>query len=124
MDMTQLPAFSVKSGAPDLHLSAGLPSMINVDGDVRRINVPAMQKDVHKTVYDIMNDKQRKAYEKLMETDFSFKISQLARARVNAFNQSRSAGAVFRNIPTKIFIFKQYAKSRECALSGESKSQA
>ena len=83
-----------------------------------------MQKDVHKTVYDIMNDKQRKAYQKLMEADFSFKISQLARARVNAFNQSRSARAVFRNIPTMIFILKQYAKSRECALSGESKSQA
>jgi Tfp pilus assembly pilus retraction ATPase PilT len=53
-----------------------------------------MQKDVHKTVYDIMNDKQRKAYQKLMETDFSFKISQLARARVNTFNQSRSARGV------------------------------
>ena len=39
MDITQLLAFSVKNKASDLHLSAGLPPMIRVHGDVRRINV-------------------------------------------------------------------------------------
>ena len=41
MDITELLAFSVQQGASDLHLSAGLPPMIRVDGDVRRVNVPA-----------------------------------------------------------------------------------
>jgi twitching motility protein PilT len=103
MDIGELLAFSVKNGASDLHLSAGLPPMIRVDGDVRRINVPPMQhKDVHDLVYDIMNDKQRKDYEEFLECDFSFEIPGLARFRVNAFNQNRGAGAVFRTIPSTI----------------------
>jgi twitching motility protein PilT len=77
--------------------------MIRVDGDMKRINMPALShKEVHSMVYDIMNDKQRKAYEEFFETDFSFEIPKLARFRVNAFNQNRGAGAVFRNIPQAI----------------------
>ncbi len=108
MDITELLAFSAKQGASDLHLSAGLPPMIRVDGDVRRINVPAMEhRQVHEMVYDIMNDKQRKDYEEFLETDFSFEIPGLARFRVNAFNQSRGAGAVFRTIPTNILTIEE-----------------
>ncbi|MBK1672099.1 twitching motility protein PilT [Ectothiorhodospira shaposhnikovii] len=108
MDITQLLAFSVKNGASDLHLSSGLPPMIRVDGDVRRINVPAMEhKQVHGMVYDIMNDKQRKDFEEFLETDFSFEIPGLARFRVNAFNHNRGAGAVFRTIPTKILTLEE-----------------
>ncbi|MCG5534720.1 type IV pilus twitching motility protein PilT [Ectothiorhodospira mobilis] len=107
MDITQLLAFSVKNGASDLHLSAGLPPMIRVDGDVRRINVPPMEhKQVHGMVYDIMNDKQRKDFEEFLETDFSFEIPGLARFRVNAFNHNRGAGAVFRTIPSKILTLE------------------
>lgn len=103
MDIADLLAFSVKNNASDLHLSAGLPPMIRVDGDVRRINVPALDhKQVHSLVYDIMNDKQRKDYEEFLETDFSFEIPGLARFRVNAFNQNRGAGAVFRTIPSTV----------------------
>ena len=103
MDIAELLTFSVKNGASDLHLSAGLPPMIRVDGDVRKINVPALDhKTVHGLVYDIMNDKQRKDYEEFLETDFSFEIPDLARFRVNAFNQNRGAGAVFRTIPSDI----------------------
>ncbi|MDX1334502.1 MAG: type IV pilus twitching motility protein PilT [Gammaproteobacteria bacterium] len=110
MDIAQLLAFSVKNGASDLHLSAGLPPMIRVDGDVRRINVPAMQhKDVHDMVYDIMSDKQRKDFEEFLETDFSFEIPGLARFRVNAFNHHRGAGAVFRTIPSKILTLEDLA---------------
>ena len=70
MDIGELLAFGVKNGASDLHLSAGLPPMIRVDGDVRRINVPALEhKTVHDLVYDIMNDKQRKDYEEFLETE-------------------------------------------------------
>lgn len=107
MDIAELLAFSVKHEASDLHLSAGLPPMIRVDGDIRRINVPALEhKVVHGLVYDIMNDKQRKDYEEYLETDFSFEIPGLARFRVNAFNQERGAGAVFRNIPSKVMTLE------------------
>ena len=103
MDISELLAFVVKNKASDLHLSAGLPPMIRVHGDVRRINLPAMEhKDVHGMVYDIMNDGQRKFYEENLECDFSFAIPNLARFRVNAFVQQRGAGAVMRTIPTKI----------------------
>ncbi|MGH8321093.1 MAG: type IV pilus twitching motility protein PilT [Gammaproteobacteria bacterium] len=102
-DISQLLAFSVKNKASDLHVSAGVPPMIRVDGDMRRINMPAMEhKDVYGMIYDIMNDKQRKDYEEFLECDFSFEIPTLARFRVNAFNQNRGAGAVFRTIPSKI----------------------
>ena len=108
MDITQLLAFSVKNKASDLHLSAGLPPMIRVHGDVRRINVDALDhKTVHAMVYDIMNDTQRKTYEEFLEIDFSFEIEGLARFRVNAFNQNRGAGAVFRTIPSKILTLEQ-----------------
>ena len=108
MDITELLAFGVKNKASDLHLSAGLPPMIRVHGDVRRINLPAMEhKDVHSMVYDIMNDGQRKIYEETLECDFSFEIPNLARFRVNAFNQHRGAGAVFRTIPSKVLTLEE-----------------
>jgi len=107
MDIAELLAFSVKNNASDLHLSAGLPPMIRVDGDIRRINVPALDhKTVHGLIYDIMNDKQRKDYEEFLETDFSFEIPGLARFRVNVFNQNRGSGAVFRTIPSNILTLE------------------
>jgi twitching motility protein PilT len=108
MDIAELLTFSVKNGASDLHLSAGLPPMIRIDGDIRRINVPPLEhKDVHSLVYDIMSDKQRKDYEEFFETDFSFEIQGLARFRVNAFNQNRGAGAVFRTIPSVVMTLEE-----------------
>ncbi|MEL7401311.1 MAG: ATPase, T2SS/T4P/T4SS family, partial [Pseudomonadota bacterium] len=108
MDITELLAFSAKQGASDLHLSAGLPPMIRVDGDVRRINLPSLgHKEVHSLVYDIMNDKQRKDFEEFLETDFSFEVPGVARFRVNAFNHNRGAGAVFRTIPSKVLTMDQ-----------------
>ena len=108
MDISDLLAFSVKNKASDLHLSAGLPPMIRVHGDVRKINVPSMDHtQVHDMVYDIMNDGQRKMYEETLECDFSFEIPNLARFRVNAFNHNRGSGAVFRTIPSKILTLEQ-----------------
>src|SRR5690348_13761735 len=103
MDISELLAFVVKNKASDLHLSAGLPPMLRVHGDMKRINLPAMDhKDVHGMIYDIMNDGQRKFYEENLECDFSFAIPGLARFRVNAFVQQRGAAAVLRTIPSKI----------------------
>ncbi|WP_440874331.1 type IV pilus twitching motility protein PilT [Thalassotalea sp. PLHSN55] len=103
MDITELLAFSVQNNASDLHLSTGVPPSIRVDGDVRKLNIPAFDaKDVNALVYDIMNDRQRKEYEENLEVDFSFEVPNLARFRVNAFNQNRGPSAVFRTIPSKI----------------------
>ncbi|MEN3364732.1 MAG: twitching motility protein PilT [Burkholderiales bacterium] len=108
MDISELLAFSVKNKASDLHLSSGLPPMIRVHGDVRRINLPPLEhSDVHGMIYDIMNDGQRKQYEEVLECDFSFAIPGLARFRVNAFNQDRGAAAVLRTIPSKVLTLEQ-----------------
>ncbi|MCP5180874.1 MAG: type IV pilus twitching motility protein PilT [Pseudomonadales bacterium] len=113
MDITELLAFSAKQGASDLHLSAGLPPMIRVDGDVRRINLPPLEhREVHALIYEIMNDKQRKDYEEFLETDFSFEVPGVARFRVNAFNQNRGAGAVFRTIPSKVLTMEDLGMSQ------------
>lgn len=103
MDITELLSFTVQQGASDLHITAGMPPVIRVDGEVRRIKLPSLDhKQVHTLIYDIMNDKQRKVYEEELETDFSFEVPGLARFRVNAFNQNRGAAAVFRTIPSKV----------------------
>ena len=108
MDISDLLAFSVKNKASDLHLSAGLPPMIRVHGDIRKINVPALDHtSVHDMVYDIMSDGQRKVYEETLECDFSFEIPKLARFRVNAFNHQRGSGAVFSTIPSKILTLEE-----------------
>src|SRR3546814_19302795 len=93
MDIAQLLTFSVKQGASDLHLSAGVEPMIRVDGDAKRINLPALEhKNVHDMVYDIMNDKQRKAWDEFLETDFSFEIPGLARFREIGRASCRASG--------------------------------
>ncbi len=113
MDITQLLAFAVKNGASDLHISAGMPPMVRIDGDMRRVNVPVMDhKEVQGLIYDIMNDRQRKDYEEFLETDFSFEVSGLARFRVNAFNQDRGAAAVFRTIPSKVLTLEELGAPR------------
>lgn len=130
MDISDLLAFSVKNQASDLHLSADMPPMIRVHGDIRKINLPVLDyAQVRAMIYDIMSDTQRKQYEESLECDFSFEIANLARFRVNAFNHSRGAGAVFRNIPSKILsleelncpaIFKEIADQPRglCLLTG------
>ncbi len=103
MDIAELLAFSQKNKASDLHISAGLPPMIRVDGDMKRIDLPALDPEtVIKMIFDIMNDKQRKLYEENLEVDFSFEIPNVARFRVNAFNQDRGPSAVFRTIPSVV----------------------
>ncbi|RJX33426.1 MAG: type IV pilus twitching motility protein PilT [Oxalobacter sp.] len=108
MDISELLAFSVKNNASDLHLSSGLPPMLRVHGDVRRINLPVLtHQEVHGMIYDIMSDALRKTYEERLECDFSFAIPGLARFRVNAFNQDRGAAAVFRTIPSKVLTLEE-----------------
>ncbi len=108
MDITELLTFTAQQGASDLHLTAGMPPVIRVDGDIRRIKLPSMdEKQIKALIYDIMNDNQRKEYEENLECDFSFEVPGLARFRVNAFNQNRGSAAVFRTIPSTILTMEQ-----------------
>lgn len=103
MDIAELLAFAQKNKASDLHLSSGLPPMIRVDGDIKRIDLPMLESEtVISMIFDIMNDQQRKTYEENLEVDFSFEIPNVSRFRVNAFNQDRGPAAVFRTIPSVV----------------------
>lgn len=108
MKLDELLTFSFKQGASDLHISAGLPPMIRVDGDVRRINVPALSDEqTRDLIYTSMNDDQIRNFEEAWEADFSMAIKGIARFRVNVFKQDRGMGAVFRTIPDKILTLEQ-----------------
>jgi twitching motility protein PilT len=108
MDVSELLAFTVKNGASDLHLSSGEPPMIRIHGDMTRIKMPEVEnREVQAMVYDIMNDTQRKLFEEHLELDFSFALGDIARFRVNVFNQNRGISAVFRVIPTEVFTLEQ-----------------
>src|SRR3990167_3955842 len=108
MDIAELLAFAFKQNASDLHLSSGLPPLIRVDGDIKRINVdPLDDRTVHNMIYDIMSDKQQKDFEEFLKCDFSFELPNIARFRVNAFNQLRGPAAVFRTIPSKVLTLEQ-----------------
>jgi twitching motility protein PilT len=108
MDITELLAFMVKNKASDLHLSAEMPPLIRVDGEIRRIDVPQLDnKQVHALAYDIMSDKQRKDFEEFLEVDFSFELTEIGRFRVNVYNQKRGVGAAFRSIPTVVPTLEQ-----------------
>ncbi len=108
MQITDLLAFAVQNKASDLHISTGLPPMIRVHGDIRRINLPdTTSEDVFNMISDIMNDNQRKVYQQNLETDFSFELPNVARFRVNAFNTNRGPAAAFRPIPTEVLTLEQ-----------------
>ncbi len=108
MNINDLLVFSVENNASDLHLSAGLPPMFRIDGELRRIDVPELShEDVLDLIHQLMSDKQRKEFEEHLETDFSFAVKGLARFRVNAFNQDRGCAAVLRTIPSEIISLEK-----------------
>jgi twitching motility protein PilT len=107
MTISELLAFSVRNQASDLHLSAGMPPMIRVHGEVKKINLPVMEHDeVQAMLHTIMSDDLRNNYASHLEVDFSFEIPNLARFRVNAFHQQRGAAAVLRTIPSKVLTLQ------------------
>jgi twitching motility protein PilT len=107
-DLIELLNFGVKNKASDLHLSAGMPPMIRVHGEVRKIDIDALSKeDVTNMLYDIMNEQQRKKFDEDLECDFSFEVNGLARFRVNAYNQNRGTAAVLRTIPSKVLTLAE-----------------
>ncbi|RKQ95823.1 pilus retraction ATPase PilT [Kushneria sinocarnis] len=103
MDITELLAFSAKQKASDLHLSAGLPPMIRVDGDIRRLNVPPLEDQAVRTLlHAVMNEQQQRDYAAELETDFSIDLPGVSRFRVNVFTQQHGAAGVFRTIPATV----------------------
>jgi len=108
MDISELLIFMVENKGSDLHISAGEPPVVRIHGDMRKIEMPPLDKDtVHNMIYEILNDQQRKTFEETLELDFSFALDDIARFRVNVFKQNRGEAAVFRTIPTKIPTFEE-----------------
>lgn len=107
LKLDDLLRFAHKQGASDLHMSAGLPPMIRVDGDVRRLNVPPLDNgQLRDMIFSIMTDAQMKNFEETWESDFSTEIRGVSRFRVNVFNQNRGIGVVFRTIPSKVLTLE------------------
>ncbi len=103
MDVSELLIFAVENRASDIHLSAGEPPMVRIHGDMRKVEVAALDEEtVHRMIYDILNDEQRKMFEEFLELDFSLALGDYGRFRVNVFKQNRGVAAAFRPIPNKI----------------------
>ncbi|MGD0656565.1 MAG: type IV pilus twitching motility protein PilT [Syntrophorhabdales bacterium] len=108
MDISELLIFAVKNKASDLHVSAGEPPLVRIHGEMRRIEGPPLENEaIHRMIYDILNDEQRKTYEEHLEIDFSFALGEYGRFRVNVFKQNRGDAAVFRTIPNTIPTFEE-----------------
>ena len=103
MDITELLTASVRRGASDLHLSAGLAPMLRVDGEVWPLEGPVLTPpQVAELLSPLLNRYQQKDFETSLETDFAFELPSVARFRVNVFQQDRGMGAVFRTIPAEV----------------------
>lgn len=108
MDITQLLEASVRRGASDLHLSAGLAPMLRVDGEVWPMDWPALSApQVTDLLSPLLNNYQQKDFETSLETDFAFELPGVARFRVNVFQQDRGMGAVFRTIPNEVLSLER-----------------
>jgi twitching motility protein PilT len=103
VDIFDFLGIAVKSKASDLHLSAGLPPMIRLHGNVQQLDLPALNQHALEAMLNrLMSDEQRELLETTLECDFSFEVPDLARFRANMFYQSRGTSAVFRVIPSQV----------------------
>lgn len=104
----------IERGGSDLHLSAGAPPKFRIDGELTdaasEVLTPA---DTKRLVYSVLNAEQIAKFEKELELDLSFGISNLGRFRTNAFMQRGAVGGVFRVIPFKIKTFEELGLPRE-----------
>jgi twitching motility protein PilT len=103
MDITEMLTASVRRGASDLHLSAGLVPMLRVDGEVWPLDCPVLApRQLADLLSPLLNQYQQKDFETSLETDFAFELPGVARFRVNVFQHDRGLGAVFRTIPGEV----------------------
>ena len=103
MDLDELLSLGVEQGASDLHLSAGLPPLVRVDGDIRRLSAPPLgNEELAALIQSIMDESLRRTFAAGAEADFAFELAGVSRFRVNAFHHSRGLGAAFRTVPASI----------------------
>lgn len=103
MTLTELLSWTVEQRGSDLHLSADMPPMVRVDGDVRRLSDAVLNaREVMNLVTSAMNEGQQAQWKEQLELDFSWEISGLSRFRVNAFLQARGPSAAFRVVPNRV----------------------
>ncbi len=89
--------------ASDLHLSTSNPPMLRINGDLVRVDYPALRSDDLKSmVYEIAPEIKTKVFEETGDVDFGYEIPGVARYRANFYNQKYGIGAVFRLIPSKV----------------------
>jgi twitching motility protein PilT len=102
-DLTALLGFAKDEGASDLHISAGLPPLLRIRGEIVKLEMPPLAADeTHAAIYDILNDEQKKKFEEHRDLDFAFEIPGVSRFRANVLWQQRGEGAVFRLVPTSV----------------------
>ena len=105
LDFAHLLLTTIEKKASDLHLTVGNPPMLRIHGSIQPIDekaVPLTPEDLHLSLYDILNEEQRKRIERDKELDFALELKNVGRFRANLFYTRRGEGAAFRYIPSKI----------------------
>ncbi|NUQ77108.1 MAG: type IV pilus twitching motility protein PilT [Polyangiaceae bacterium] len=98
----------VDKGASDVHISAGSPPLLRIDGAVHRLNLaPLTPGETKLLCYSVISDEQRATFETKHELDFSFPIPTVSRFRANLFMQRGTVAGVFRQIPFRILSFDE-----------------
>ena len=118
MGIQELLAVATTRGASDLHLSAGLPPLLRVDGAVRRLDEPPVDSEqVRGWVASLASSVDASS----RDADFCAQVAGVGRFRVNVFQQHRGAGAVFRAVPMQVpsmeelgmgTVFRQIAEAK------------
>lgn len=103
MSIDQLLKIAIERNASDLHITAGLPPMLRIDGRLVPTEFPRLKpEDTRRLIYAILNDKQREKFERDLELDTSYGIAGYGRFRLNVFKQRGAVSAAFRSIPNII----------------------
>ena len=106
MDLNKLLAYSVDSGASDLHLSVGSIPMVRINGTMQPLNMdPLKNEDMQAIIPQVLDEDQVKIFEERKEIDFSASLEGKGRFRVNFFNQIKGLAGVFRTIPEVVKDF-------------------
>src|ERR1700758_3768862 len=94
--------------ASDLHLSTNNAPMLRIHGDLVRVDFPPLKNDDLKAmVYEIAPEGKIKHFEESLDVDFGYEVPDVARYRVNFFQQKYGISAAFRWIPTKILTIEE-----------------
>lgn len=97
-------ALMVAAGGSDLHLSAGRPPAMRINGEIvsREEFAPLTSLQIQDAVYEMLTDRQKRTFEEERELDCAYELAGVARFRVNLMRQQEAVSAVMRTIPWKI----------------------